>query len=46
MELERNLVFGILSKACRGGNEACQMTQVTGSGVIGLPENMIRITDP
>lgn len=45
MELERNLVFGILSKAFRGGNEACQVIQVSGCGVIDLPEN-IRITDP
>lgn len=45
MELERNLVFGILSKAFRGGNEACPVIQVSGSGVIDLPENL-RITGP
>lgn len=32
MELERNLVFGILSKAFRGGNEACPVIQVSGLG--------------
>lgn len=45
MELERNLVFGILSKVFRGGNEACPVIQVRGSGLTELPEN-IRITGP
>lgn len=57
MELERNLVFGILSKAFRGGNEACPVIRsvVLGSQirsvvwVLGdtkeLPENR-RITGP